>query len=568
MKMDFADNLCLNCFEKLTSGSVCTNCGFDNDSVTPMLYLQRKTVLMSKYIVGNVILEESDAVTYVGYDTEKDKVVTIREFLPKGIANRLEGNNDVHIRERFRKNYSAYKQSFIKLWKTLKEMNALSAVIPVLDVFEANHTAYAVCEKTDYITLHDFLLKTDENNISWDKARLMFMPVLTTLENLHSNGIIHGGINPDNLVLCRDGKVRLAGFCINECNSASSEMEFNVHDGYTALEQYENNHKVCPATDIYAFSACIYRALVGTNPPDAVSRELNDKLMIPNRIAERIPAHVIKALGGGLQIYPEKRIQTIYDYRELLNAAPSVVAKAAAASQPAAATENSSAAVNKNTDEAELHRARSAQRETKRKEKEKKKKTVIIIVIIAVIIAVIAGAGYYAVSKGLFEKETTTAATTAAKVDVPDFCSAGYTESDIKNNGPWNAQFKITYEYVYTADVDEGIVFKQSVAKGESVAEGTAILLTVSKGIETANVPDVGGLMKDDAVKKLEEAGFKVSVVTVYNDGSYTEGKVKSSYGMAPSAGSTVAKGEEVIIQVYGEVVTTTEPSTEPSTVQ
>lgn len=157
----------------------------------------------------------------------------------------------------------------------------------------------------------------------------MFMPVLTTLEKLHENGIIHGCINPDNLVLCKDGKVRLAGFCISECNTAGSELEFNENEGYTALEQYNNNHKICPATDIYAFSACIYRALVGTNPPSALSRETNDKLMIPNVIAEKIPAYVIKALGAGLQIYPERRIQSVYDYRELLNAAPSVVAKAA-----------------------------------------------------------------------------------------------------------------------------------------------------------------------------------------------------------------------------------------------
>lgn len=567
--MDFADNLCLNCFEKLTAGSVCSHCGFDNDSVTPMLYLQRKTELASRYIVGSVILEESDAVTYIGYDTQKDMTVTIREFLPKGIANRLEGNSDVHIRERFKKNYASYKAEFIKLWQTLKKMNALSAVIPVLDVFEANQTAYAVCEKTEYVTLHDFLLKTDENNILWDRARLMFMPVLTTLENLHSNGIIHGGINPDNLVLCRDGKVRLAGFCINECNTASSEMEFNVHDGYTALEQYENNHKVCPATDIYAFSACIYRALVGTNPPDAVSRESNDKLMIPNRIAEKIPAHVIKALGGGLQIYPEKRIQTIYDYRELLNAAPSVVAKASTTAEAGSAVNKTLSADEAAEQQQALRRERAAQREAKRAEKEKKKKTAVIIVAVVIILAVIAGAGYTAKTAGLFEKETTTAATTVPNVDVPDFSSVGYTESDIKNNGPWNAQFKITFEYAYTADVEEGIVFKQSVAKGESVKEGTAVVLTVSKGVETANVPDVGGLMKDEAVKKLEEAGFKVSIVTVYNDGAYTEGKVKSSYGMAPSAGSTVAKGEEVIIQVYGaEVTTTTQPSTESSTLQ
>lgn len=68
----------------------------------------------------------------------------------------------------------------------------------------------------------------------------------------------------------------------------SSELEFNVNEGYTAIEQYDNNHKMCPATDIYAFSACIFRALVGQNPPSAKSREANDKLMIPNTIAEKI----------------------------------------------------------------------------------------------------------------------------------------------------------------------------------------------------------------------------------------------------------------------------------------
>lgn len=551
--MDFTDNLCMNCFQRLTEGSVCPNCGFDNDSVTEMLFLPRKTVLASRYIVGNIISQESDAVTYIGFDTERRSAITIREFLPRGIANRLEGNCDVHVRERFRKDYAAYKDSFIKLWKTLKGMNALSAVIPVLDVFEENRTAYAVCEKMETVSLREFLLRNDDNNILWDKARLMFMPVLTTIENLHANGIIHGGINPDNLVLCRDGKVRLAGFCINECNKAAGELEFNVHDGYTALEQYENNHKICPATDIYAFSACIYRALVGTNPPDAPSREMNDKLMIPNRIAEKIPPHVIKAMGGGLQIYPENRIQTINDFRELLNAAPSVVAQSA---EPIKSVQPE-----KNPQAEELHRIRSEQREARKAEKQKKKKTARTVIIIAVVAAVIAAAVYVIGFSGLVIKpEETTIPSTVAQVSVPDFCTAGYTESDVQNSGSWNEQFKITFTYEYSTDVEEGIVFKQSVDAGQNVDKGTAIVLTVSRGVETAKIPDVGGLSKDEAVKKLEEEGFKVSVVTVYNEGNHTKDSVKSTGGMAPAAGTTTAKGEEVIIQVYGEVVTTAAP--------
>lgn len=550
------DNLCMNCFEKLTQGSVCANCRFDNDSVSDMLFLPRKTLLAGRYLVGNFLSQESDAVTYIGLDTETNTVVTIREFMPAGIANRLEGNLNAHVREKYKKTFDGCKKSFIKLWSTLKGMNSLSAVIPVLDVFEENETAYAISERMITVSLRDFLIRNSDNIIPWDKARLMFMPVLTTLEKLHENGIIHGCINPDNLVLCKDGKVRLAGFCISECNTAGSELEFNENEGYTALEQYNNNHKICPATDIYAFSACIYRALVGTNPPSALSRETNDKLMIPNVIAEKIPAYVIKALGAGLQIYPERRIQSVYDYRELLNAAPSVVAKAAEIQS----TEQ------RGTASAEERRENHAAKSEKPQKKSNKGK---LIAIILAVVAVLAAAIYVFGFSGLINgKETTAPQTTAAPVTVPDFSTQGYTESDIKNGAAWNQQFKITFNYEYNADYEAGTVYAQSVKAGETVPQGSAIVLTVSKGTEMATVPDVGTLTADEATKQLENLGFKVKTVSVYNNGNYTPNTVKKSGGTAPAAGESVAKGETVIIQVYGEVETTTEPSTQATTAQ
>ncbi|MCD7723542.1 MAG: PASTA domain-containing protein [Clostridiales bacterium] len=538
MDYDYIENLCMNCFEALTEGSVCAKCGFDNDKVQDMTYIPLRTVLSDRYIVGNSISVESDAITYLGWDSESRQVVTIREFFPKGIVNRLEGNCYVHIRERYKKSFTGYKQSFMKLWLAIKDMNSLSAVIPVIDVFEENETAYAVSRRIKTVSLHDFLLRNTDNNILWNKARLMFMPILTTLENLHANGIIHGGITPDNLVLCSDGKVRLAGFCISECNQENTELEFNETPGYTALEQYSNSHKICPATDVYAFSACLYRALVGANPPDARARQMNDKLMIPNRIAEKIPPHVIRALGGGLQIYPEKRIQDIDDFRELLNASPSVVAN--------------SAEIPKNESEAKTN-SEAAKPPAKDEKKKKLSPNKVLLIIIAVLLVITAGVYAYVFANNSAGGEDTTDNAAAATVTVPDFCTAGYTESDIENIGSWNAQFAISYEYEYSTETEEGIIFKQSLTAGEEVEEGSSIVLTVSKGIETQEVPDVGGLSQEDATKVLEDKGFSVSVVEVYNNGAYQEYSVKSNNGMTPAAGTVAAKGETIIIQVYGE---------------
>lgn len=146
------DNLCMNCFEELTDGAVCKNCGYDNDTQPGIMYLPPKTVLNDRYVIGSVISHESDAVTYMAYDSQLNDVVTVREFLPKNIANRLEGNLDIHVRERYRSNFVALKASFVNLWTTIIKMRNLSAVIPTYDVFELNGTAYAVSEYADSIS--------------------------------------------------------------------------------------------------------------------------------------------------------------------------------------------------------------------------------------------------------------------------------------------------------------------------------------------------------------------------------------------------------------------------------
>ncbi|WP_294825454.1 PASTA domain-containing protein [uncultured Eubacterium sp.] len=546
------DNLCANCWEELTEGSVCAECGYDNDTQNDSVYLKTKTVIAGQYVIGNIIKIESDSVTYSGYDGQLDKPILIREFFPKGIASRFDDSDELHVRQKYVNDFARYKKSFYNLWTTMQKLHNLSAVVPVYDLAEANGTYYAIIEKTESVPLREYLLRNEEGYILWDTARLMFMPVLTTIEALHSNGIVHGSITPDNLVLCRDGKVHLAPFPITEASDQATAMEFTENDGYTALEQYNNKHRICAATDIYSFSACIYRALVGSNPPSAVSREANDKLMIPNTIAEKIPMHVIKALVNGLQIYPEKRVKTVEDFRELLDAAPAVKAKAA-------------------VEQEDIYQkgAKGGYPEYNESNGDKKRKAVVAILII-LIVAAIAAAVYVVQFSGLIDngKNNTTTTQPVKTYQVPNFSGVGYTQSDIENNGAWNEQFKFTFQGEYSADTEEGIIFKQSVAAGETVDQGSEIILTVSKGIQTQTVPDVRGLVLDEATKQLEDLGFKVSTVEVYNDGTHVANTVKNADASAPAAGTLAAVGEEVILQVYGEAEPTTAPAATDSAEQ
>ena len=137
-----------------------------------------------------------------------------------------------------------------------------------------------------------------------------------------------------------------------------------------------------------------------------------------------------------------------------------------------------------------------------------------------ILIVAAVGAGVYVAKNGGFgNKEENTSQSAAVKqYEVPDFVSAGYTQSDIENNGAWNKQFKLTFVSKYSTDVEEGIVFEQSVESGKKVDEQTEIQLTVSKGVQTESVPNVAGQSLDDAKKTLEDKGFKVSTVEIYND--------------------------------------------------
>ena len=563
--MDGFENYCKNCFCELTEGSVCPNCKFDNDTENPGEFLPLGHALAGRYVVGRMLTRESDGAVYSAYDKILKARITIKEYMPENLSNRLEGNAEIHVRERFKDDFDKYKKAFCDLWQTLEKMRSLSAILPVYDVFEENGTAYAVCEYIENVPLREYLLHQAGNRTDWEHARIMFMPVLTTIENLHARGLIHGAICPDNLLLCRDGKVRLTGFVVADANRQGTLLAFNEKPGYTAIEQYENAYKIGPHTDIYAFTACIYRALVGNNPPDAVSRQSNDKLMIPNAVAEKMPIYVIKALGSGLQIRPERRTKTAEELRERLDASPAVAARASGAARAQA---HSDTAEVPQVQPAEPALPKAEAEEAPPKKKQINTKAVIITCVVVIVLAVAAVAGVLIARQIAANNEPTTPVSVES-YQVPDFSTPGYTRDEIQQNATWNNQFNLSYTEEYNSDVEEGIVFAQSVAAGQTVDKGTQIVLSVSKGTHMETLPDVGGMREEDARSTLTKLGFTVTVVQVANDGTHTEGTVKNSYGMSPAAGTQYEVGSEVIIQVYGEATTapsTTEPTTESTT--
>lgn len=542
------DNLCMSCMNELYGEKQCPRCGYYVDSPQISPYLPLKTPIGNKYIIGKMLSSNSEGATYMAYDIDRKSPVIIREFLPEKFVDRSFGETELKIKEQWAEFYYKYLNKFLKLWRSLARVRGLSALVPVIDIVEENNTAYAVSEYVESISLREFLLKSQTGYLNWEKAKVLFMPVLSTLSALHKMGINHNGINPDNLMIGRDGKLRLWGFSINEARIEGSELSPELFEGYTPIEQYSYSYENGNWSDVYSFCAVVYRALVGSVPQDAVTRSMNDQLIIPARYAEIIPVYVINALMNGLQVDPEDRTKDIETLREELSATPSnVVSSYSGVSVPKPEKKEVHEVI---VEDAGSNPARTV--------------LITFLIILGVGLLLFAGFMAYDYFVGDVNEEPSTEASTNAPetIEVPNFVNSSY--DMIAQNPVQNERFTISSTSEYSTTVEKGYIISQSIEPGTEVEMGTALSFVVSKGPEYVTIPPVEGLNVDFAKQSLEEAGFVVSIITKENNGDYEEGTV---YEVTPEQGSSKIKGSEVYIQVWG-APPSTEPETEESTTE
>lgn len=570
--MEYA-NLCMNCMKSLGNGhhDQCPHCLYHTDSPQSAPFLPVRTIVGEKYLVGAVQQTDGDSITYMAYDTKQETPVLLREFFSVRIANRIPSDNTVNPRPGKEELYTTLKDSYRELWHKLEQMTGLSSLIRVLDCFDDNNTVYAVTEHVEgAVSFRDYLLETKDGYLTWKNARILFMPLLSTLSSLHGAGIIHRGISPATLFMYPDGKLRITGFSIPEGRILGSELNAEVFTGYTPIEQLGLQAPAGPWTDIYSFAAVLYRTLIGKAPVDAMKRIDQDTMKIPAKFADKIPANVIRALINALQVFPEDRTRNVDLFHTELS--DSRVTELA----------------NEYKEEEKQRRRRisSAEREDRdvavgagiieeedadeaQGQKEKGKSNLgLIISIIAIIVAIIVLLGvYFGSNSTLFkegavdeEEQTTISSEDGEKVSVPDF--VGMTAGDAESN--YSDSFSLDYTYEENDSVASGTITKQSINEGTMVAKGTTISLTVSSGPAKITMPDVIGQSYDAAKASLEALGFQVeSGGTIPNNGSENANTVART---SLTAGNKYDKGAVVLLTMWAEEETTTESTTASTT--
>lgn len=314
------NKLCPGCMKEIENReftSVCPHCGYDLKSIHNEIHqLQPFSILNGKYMVGKVIGQGGFGITYVGFDLNLEIVVAIKEFYPDGFVTR-DSTHATTVSSFAGKNQPAVEKwagDFLKEARSLAKFTDLTGIVQVRDFFKENSTVYLAMEYIDGIDMKEYL-KQQGGKIAADKVFQLMEPIIQSLSKVHAEGIIHRDISPDNIMLMKNGGIKLLDFgaARNITSNVERSQTILLKHGYAPEEQYRSRGNLGTWTDVYALCATIYKCITGVTPIEAQERMRNDELLMPSQLGIAINPVQEEALKHGLAVYAENRIQNMDD---------------------------------------------------------------------------------------------------------------------------------------------------------------------------------------------------------------------------------------------------------------
>ena len=473
-------------------------------------------------------------------------------------------------------------------------------IVNVYDVGEENGVYYIVMELVEGITLKKYIEK--KARLSVKEAVSIAIQVSMGIEAAHNNHIIHRDIKPQNIIISKEGKVKVTDFGIAKAatsNTITSNVMGSVH--YTSPEQARGGYSD-EKSDVYSLGITMFEMLTGRVPFNGETtvaiaiKHIQEEMPSPRDYVSEIPVSVEQIVFKCCQKSPDRRYQSmgelITDLKRSLMTPDEDFVKMVDPDEDGSTKMISSGerqkikkqSVNRDGMEEAMHLRREAdvKKSVKKKryvpeyEEEEEEEldeieyeyeeeedeeeedydpkmeriTTILAVVAAVLIGCIVlflvGRAFGIFDTGLFgQKEEETQEEEEPKEKVQMIEVVGKGEDEVKVD---LLKLGLTpeIEYKESAEYEQGIVMDCSVGAGEMIEEGSNVVLTVSAGSEGVEVPDVVGISEAEAVATLGKGGFPVNK-TEGHDAYIKEGNVITQ---SPEAGSKVPAGTAVTIRI------------------
>ena len=462
-------------------------------------------------------------------------------------------------------------------------------IVNIYDVSRSGNVDYIVMELIDGITLKEYLSRRGQ--LSPKEVTIFTTQIARALEHAHDHDIIHRDIKPHNIMLLRDGTVKVADFGIahfaeQESTYSKGEAIGSVH--YVSPEQAKGSF-VDNRTDLYSLGVVMYEMITGRLPfegdtPVSIAiQHINSIALPPSIFAEDVPEQLeeitMKAMNPSISRRYATAGQILSDLETFQNdqqfklsipreeGAPvaeesemEATRKLHNTGEVAALLEAESRAAEQREREALEAQKQEVEQEPEEEiepveEKKAKKETkqrsplpgALLFSIIAVLIFC-GGAGYFI--KSVIDPYSDQDQT---KLTTPNLVGMYYSQvlSD-----PAYADFNIVEgEYVYNESIDAGKIIEQTPEKNRKIDVGGTITVTISRGAKTFQLPDYVNMEARQVKIELERLGITcVENTPEFNDdvpNGYvirTEPAVGTSLTAGDTVTLTVSKGPEVVL--------------------
>jgi putative non-specific serine/threonine protein kinase len=476
-------------------------------------------------------------------------------------------------------------------------------IVNVYDVGEENGIYYIVMELVEGITLKKYIEKKGVLGVR--EAVSIAIQVAQGIDAAHKHNIVHRDIKPQNIIISKEGKVKVTDFGIARAassNTINSSVMGSVH--YISPEQARGGYSD-EKSDIYSFGITLYEMLTGKVPFEGDTtvaialQHIQDEIVSPRQYVPEIPVSVEKIVLKCTQKRTERRYQNMTDLiadlkRSLVTPDEDFVTIGAPLASDAPTklitpdevneiAEKSSAVkaedieatpigeVNKknslgeaaeeddidedgdddNLDDIDGDDEELDEDEAGNKKTIDKVITILAISVAVAIVAILAilitkiAKNFGSGSSGKKNDPTSSIEDTSDKVKVPDVLGMTLEEAKKALN---DEKLGFKYEYGYSKEDDVDKVYDTNPEIGSFVDKNTTITVYISKGVKKVEMVDVLGKTQNEAEEAIIKAELKYTFQYKETTDDSLIGKVEST---DPVAGTTVNAGTQVTVVLY-----------------
>jgi len=495
----------------------------------------------NRYLLKRQIASGGMATIYAGIDTRLDRPVAVKVM-------------HAHLA-----NDEAFVSRFIKEAKATAALSHPN-IVSIQDQGwnEGGPPAvFLVMELVEGSTLRDFL--NENGPLSVEQTIQFITPVLSALAAAHLIGIIHRDVKPENILISKDGRIKVADFGLarNMTMAQTMTAESSVVLGsvsYLSPEQVQRG--IADArSDVYAIGIVLFEMLLGKKPYDGETpiqiayRHVNDR--IPNvkefksDVPEMIADLIFQATAPNPDQRPKDAEQLLSKVRDIqakldpkrrqmsleLDLPPllpkiSKRSKVSIGSAFGGLKEKTTQLIS--TKPINVTKAEDSVRTKKRKVSRRVKRNRVIALLI--LLGVIFG-GYQLLGVG--------------KISVPSL--VGMSQNEAKEALSNIGLLSEVVEEVFSEDIAQGKVISSSPGGGGRISPAGTVGLVLSKGQERIEIPVISNLTPDVATQKISALGLTIGDINEVFDMKVESGFV---IGTDPKSGEKVKRNSVVNIVV------------------